>query len=136
MDFDIRCYGAIPDGKTLCTEAIQAAVDECTAAGGGRVIVPSGGEFLSGGIILKDNVNLHFEQGARIQASADEKDYLQIPSRHYNELIYAGHADNVLIDGEGILTGNGQAYWGHYWGVRTKLGFRAACIYMEECTSN
>ena len=117
MDFDIRAYGAVSDGKTMNTKAIQAAVDACHAAGGGRVIVPSGGEFLSGGIILKSNVNLHFEHGARMQASRDEKDYAQIPSRHNNELIYAGGADNVLIDGEGILTGNGEALWGHYWGV-------------------
>ena len=135
MDYDIRTYGAVADGKTLNTAAIQAAVDACTKAGGGRVIVPAGGEFLSGGIILKNNVNLHFEHGARMQASKDEKDYAQIPSRHNNELIYAGHADNVLIDGEGILTGNGEALWGHYWGVRDPLHFRVACIYMEECSN-
>ena len=40
--FDIRDYGAIGDGKNKNTAAIQAAVDACAAAGGGRVLVPSG----------------------------------------------------------------------------------------------
>ena len=55
MDYRITDYGAVADGTTNNRAAIQAAVDACTVAGGGRVIVPIG-QFLSGTIVLKSNV--------------------------------------------------------------------------------
>lgn len=68
MDFLITNYGAIGDGKTVNTEAIQRAIDECNASGGGRVVVPCG-VFTTGTIALKSNVNLHIEAGGKILAS-------------------------------------------------------------------
>ena len=56
--FDIVKYGAIADGKTLNTAMIAKAIDACTSAGGGRVLVPPG-KFLTGAIHLKSNVELH-----------------------------------------------------------------------------
>ena len=55
MDYRITDYGAVADGTTNNRAAIQAAVDACTVAGGGRVIVPIG-QFLSGTIVLKSNI--------------------------------------------------------------------------------
>ena len=63
MDYSILRYGAVADGVTNCAAAIQQAVDAAAAAGGGRVIVPAG-RFLSGSVLLKDNVELHLESGA------------------------------------------------------------------------
>ena len=63
MDYSILRYGAVADGVTNCAAAIQRAVDAAAAAGGGRVIVPAG-RFLSGSVLLKDNVELHLESGA------------------------------------------------------------------------
>ena len=63
MDYRITDYGAVADGTTNNRAAIQAAVDACTVAGGGRVIVPIG-QFLSGTIVLKSNVTLYLERGA------------------------------------------------------------------------
>ena len=63
MDYSILRYGAVADGVTNCAAAIQQAVDVAAAAGGGRVIVPAG-RFLSGSVLLKDNVELHLESGA------------------------------------------------------------------------
>ena len=60
MDYRITDYGAVADGTTNNRAAIQAAVDACTVAGGGRVIVPIG-QFLSGTIVLKSNVTLYLE---------------------------------------------------------------------------
>ncbi|HRN42802.1 MAG TPA: glycosyl hydrolase family 28-related protein, partial [Vicingus sp.] len=57
QDFNIKDYGAINDGKTINTKAIQAAIDACYKAGGGKVIIPNG-TFLSGTIKLKNNVAL------------------------------------------------------------------------------
>ena len=64
MDYRITDYGAVADGTTNNRAAIQAAVDACTVAGGGRVIVPTG-QFLSGTIVLKSNVTLYLERGGR-----------------------------------------------------------------------
>ena len=58
MLYFITDFGAVGDGKTLNTAAIQNAIDTCTSAGGGQVIVPAG-RFLSGTICLKSNVELH-----------------------------------------------------------------------------
>ena len=68
MDYRITDYGAVADGTTNNRAAIQAAVDACTVAGGGRVIVPTG-QFLSGTIVLKSNVTLYLERGAELISS-------------------------------------------------------------------
>src|SRR5215217_6019359 len=57
-DFNIKDFGAVGDGKTKNTEAIKNAIQACTQAGGGRVVVPPG-VYLTGAIHLKSNVNLH-----------------------------------------------------------------------------
>lgn len=64
-DFDIRNYGAVSDTTRLSTEAVQRAIDDCSAAGGGRVVVPAG-SYKIGTIVLKSNVNLHLEHGATL----------------------------------------------------------------------
>ncbi|MDP3433447.1 MAG: hypothetical protein Q8T04_10835 [Bacteroidota bacterium] len=71
-DYNILIYGA-KNGQ-LSTVAIQKAVDECAAAGGGRVVVPAG-TFVTGTVFLKSNVNLYLENGAVLQGSKDLKDY-------------------------------------------------------------
>lgn len=71
-DYNILNYGAQPDGKTNNRKVIQRAIDECTERGGGRVIIPSG-NFLSGTLILKSNVDLHLESGAILTSSIGRK---------------------------------------------------------------
>src|SRR5690606_351236 len=67
-------YGAKGDGTTLDTKAIQAAIDACHDAGGGRVYLQNG-QFVSGTIILKDNVTLEVEAGAVLRASRNLDDF-------------------------------------------------------------
>ena len=72
--FSIADYGAVNDGKTLCTEAFAKAIEACSKAGGGRVLVPSG-IWLTGPIELKSNIDLHTEKNALIQFTTDHTQY-------------------------------------------------------------
>src|SRR5665647_553578 len=74
-DYNISDFGAIGDGKFLCSKSIQKAIDECSASGGGVVLVP-GGTFLTGTILLKDNVELHLAKDAVLLGSVNHpQDY-------------------------------------------------------------
>ena len=66
--FDVREYGAKGDGKTLDSPAINAAIEACAAKGGGTVTLPAG-NYLSGSIHLKSNIELHLDAGATIIAT-------------------------------------------------------------------
>ena len=68
--FNLRDYGANPDGRSRNTGAFRRAVAACRAAGGGTVEVPAG-RYLTGPIDLASNLNLHLEAGATILFSQD-----------------------------------------------------------------
>ena len=68
--YNVLDYGAVADTAVLSTQAVQRAIDECSARGGGRVVVPAG-NFKIGTIILRSHVNLHLEQGATLFGSTD-----------------------------------------------------------------
>jgi len=72
--FDIREFGAVGDGATLNTRAIQQEIDGCTAAGGGDVLI-AGGRFVTGTIYLKDHVTLHLAAGTVLLGSTQIADY-------------------------------------------------------------
>ena len=122
-DFSVMKYGAVADGKTLSTEAFRKAIEAASKAGGGRVVVPAG-EFLSGAIHLKSNVNLHVSKGATIKFSTNPKDYLPIVHTrwegmelmHLSPLIYAYEQKNIAITGEGTLDGQGKAFFWKWHG--------------------
>jgi polygalacturonase len=119
-DFLITKYGANGDGKTDCTESFQKAIEACSKAGGGRVVVPKG-EFLTGAIHLKSNVNLHVSKEAVIKFSQDPTKYLPVvftrwegmELMNYSPFIYAFEQENIAITGEGTL--NGQSDNEHWW---------------------
>src|SRR6202046_2408780 len=70
--FDIRTFGAIGDGKTVDSPAINKAIEAAAAAGGGTVLFPAG-TWLSFSIRLKSRVNLHLSQGATLLAADSPK---------------------------------------------------------------
>jgi len=63
MTFNIKDFGAVGDGKTINTIAIQSAIDACYSNGGGTVLV-EGGVYMFGSIVMKSNINLHIESNA------------------------------------------------------------------------
>lgn len=115
--FNIRDFGAVGDGVTMDTTAIQAAIDACTADQGGTVLVPAG-TFLTGTLFLKSNVTLHLAARALILGSTSLADYATNIARcgFVNEtsidkcLIYAENAENVGITGRGRVDGQGGAF--------------------------
>jgi len=110
-------FGAVGDGKTINTKAIQSAIDACNASGGGKVVL-SPGKYLSGTIIMKDNVNLYLEQNSTLLASTEHKDFPMQPLPKYRShkdqmggffsLIYAEGAKSIAITGFGTIDGQGK----------------------------
>ena len=110
-------YGAVGDGITLNTAAIQEAIDACAAGGGGRVIIPQG-RFLSGTLVMKDHVDLHVKAGGILMGSTDISHYpeMQTPYRFYGDqwvkksLIFGANLTHIGLSGEGIIDGQGAAF--------------------------
>ncbi|HEV2783813.1 MAG TPA: glycoside hydrolase family 28 protein, partial [Actinophytocola sp.] len=118
--FDVTRFGAVGDGVTDCSAAIDAAVRACAGAGGGHVVVP-GGRFLTGPIHLRSNVDLHVTAGATLAFSQDPARYLPVVFTrwegtelyNYSPLVYAFGQRNIAITGAGTL--DGQADNAHWW---------------------
>jgi len=103
-NFNILDLGAKPDGSTLCTDIIQKAIDDCSASGGGYVTVPTG-VFLTGTLVLKNNVILYLENGAVLLGSTKISDYKP------RYLVTAMNAQNIGITGNGTIDGQGPKLW-------------------------
>ncbi|OGV50105.1 MAG: hypothetical protein A2017_03360 [Lentisphaerae bacterium GWF2_44_16] len=145
MFYNIIDFGAAGDAKTKNTAAIQAAIDKCHENGGGKVIVPPG-EFLTGTVFLKDNVEFHLLSGAVIKGSPDLEDYNKDDCFEQNvafsqenvtgaHLIIAHEAKNVTISGHGIIDGNSPAFFGKLEGYKFSIRDKrpGQMIYFCEC---
>jgi Glycosyl hydrolases family 28 len=102
--FNVRQHGAVGDGKTLDTAAIQKTIDSATAAGGGIVFFPPG-TYLSSSIHLKNQVTLHMEKGATLLGSPQRTGYQKA---NYHALILADEQAEIGIRGQGTIDGNGK----------------------------
>lgn len=109
-------YGAVPDGKTMNTAAIQRAIDEAFRQGGGVVYMPPG-TFLTGGLELQSRVTLYLEAGCVLLGSPSIKDYAYHAGpgvrgdANGHHLVFAQNADDVTLCGLGTIDGQGEAYW-------------------------
>lgn len=119
-DYDVHTYGAKGDGATFDTAAVQRAIDACSAAGGGRVVL-DGGVFLVKPIRLKSGVELHLEANARLLGSGDWRDYpnrgdlkhvdsAKLPRGRDAALVSADEAENIAITGRGVIDANGLSF--------------------------
>jgi polygalacturonase len=113
---NIKKFGAVPDGNTLNTKAINNAIDAINKKGGGVVLVPSG-LWLTGPVVLKSNVNLHLAAGATLLFTDDKSQYPLVkanyeglPQMRNQSPISATGASNIAITGKGIIDGNGDVW--------------------------
>ena len=130
--FDIREFGAINDGTTLNTDAIQKAIDACAEVGG-RVLV-SEGTYMTGTIVLKSNIDLHIDRNAVLLGSPNCNDYPEFKKKHVDveklprhrgaAMIFAEECENISITGFGKIDANGYSFveecMPYHWGWRFK----------------
>ena len=114
--YDVTAAGAIGNGIADDAQAIQRAIDRCSAEGGGRVLLPRNHTFMAGPIQLKSNVELYLEATATLKANPDESSYkLSAFGQNRGEgmlWLWAEHAENISICGKGTIHGNGIAFMG------------------------
>jgi len=120
----ILSFGALGDGKTLNTAAIQSAIDCTSAEGGGVVFIPEG-VFLSGAVFLKSGVSLRLDESAVLKGSADITDYPSSQTRFEGRtcfwpcaLINAKDLDGLHVYGKGTIDGNGVPFYHAFWEKR------------------
>lgn len=114
--FRITKFGAIADGLTLNTKAINSAIDACSQKGGGVVVVPAG-LWVTGPVVLKSNVNLHLQKGALLQFTTDKSQYPLVEGNweglaqmRAQSPLSATAATNIAVTGFGIVDGGGDVW--------------------------
>lgn len=113
---DIRDFGAKADGETLNTEAINNAIKAVSEKGGGKVVIPEG-LWLTGPVVLQNNVNLHVEKNALVLFSGDADLYPLVRTSfegldmlRCQSPVSAMNAENIAITGDGVLDGSGDSW--------------------------
>lgn len=114
---DVRDFGAAGDGRASDTKPIQAAIDACSAVGGGTAHFPAGA-YMTGALTMRSHVTLHLEAGAILLASEDPADYPVIRSRWegveqetYAPLIGGSDLEGIAVVGRGTVDGRGEIWW-------------------------
>ena len=139
--FSVNSYGARGDGLSNSTASIQKAIDECARAGGG-VVTFMPGQYLTGALFLKSNVDLRVDGGVTLLGSQEDADYPSIWTRVAGiemkwpaALININEQKNVKISGGGTIDGQGKKWWDRYWSLRREYepkGLRWASDYDAE----
>jgi len=144
--FDVREYGAVGDGRTIDTQAIQKAVDACSQAGGGTVLV-EGGVYVIGTIMLKSHIELRLASTANLKGTTDISLYhkdQKMPYKNINRsLIYAADCTDISITGQGTIDGSAvevskalkEKYGEGWWMVAAEKIERTVLIRLRNCSN-
>lgn len=126
MDYLALNFGAVGDGTTDDTAALQRALDACAENDGGRVVLPGGRTYLSRSLFLRPNTELHLQRGAVLKATGDLDGYFR-PNERINDpktalignpvtgkpsfvFLYGFEAHGCAITGDGTIDLNGSAF--------------------------
>jgi polygalacturonase len=101
---DPREFGAVGDGKTKDTAALQRAIDAAAKTGG--TVRLASGTYLSGTLVLKSGVTLEIDHGATLLGSPQHADYTK---NRWLALIEARRQHDIAIVGDGVIDGQGAA---------------------------
>jgi polygalacturonase len=129
--FNVKDYGAKGDKSINDRAAIQAAVDACSKAGGGTVILPAG-QFLSSTIQLASGVTLQIEKGATLWAATHREDYPE-GSGSRGRLLFADNAERIAVTGTGTINGQATEDLGKRWGAPESAEFRTGILLFQNC---
>ncbi len=120
----VQQYGAKGDGVTLDTAAIQKAIDDCAASGGGVVRLAGAAKFVSGPVLLKSHITLEIAAGTTLEGSTNHDDYPEIEvfrEKGRASLLTATDAEDVTIRGGGVIDGRGESWWVNPRQLRPRL---------------
>jgi polygalacturonase len=114
--FVITSFGAVGDGKTSNTPAIQSLIDKVAKEGGGTLVVPAG-TFLTGALFFKQGVNLFIEKNGTLKGSVEQNDYPQVKTRWEgierewtSALLNFTDMNRVDVSGDGTVDGSGDLW--------------------------
>src|SRR2546428_4730195 len=108
---------AVGDGLADDTRALQAAIDETARRGGGTVRIPAG-RYVTGSLVLRDDITLHLEAGSVLLGSLDPAAYPLVEARWegrhqvtHAPLVGGKGLRNVASTRRGTIDGRGAPWW-------------------------
>ena len=122
-EFRAAKYGAIGDGKTVNTAAIQKAIDK--AAGQRGIVTFAPGVYLTGALFLKSHMEFRLDAGVELRGVQDLSAYPIMPTRVAgiemkwpSALLNIYRQTGVKLTGKGTVDGDGKIWWDRYWKMR------------------